>query len=284
MKNPNRFYRLHWQVRPPAIIVFLSDQLTAYLQDYNWSEQQHYVSELSEFAGKVVSARVNLFGEQSFGFGNYNFFNPKNKQLKFALPRLQTFTENICKYCNGTGKLGWRNDDAACLMCDGTGRALTETDWSKLNDLAASLELFFFLARRYCFLTGIPQQQNWLSIRAYLSHERHSCAISFELGEQAQRFVSRTDYLELAKANRAITLATNFLFSTKNDLRYDTRCCIENGRLFIDCPMRRFSVWSKAKDSKESECHNVDGPYNVVILLVGLCAFCDEAYSFFTKK
>lgn len=280
MKNPNGFYRLHWQARPPAIVVFLSDQLASYLDNYDWSQKDYTIDYLVDYTGKKISQGNNLFGEKNFGFGHNCWLDSKNKRLVFYLLRAAFYTEEICQFCEDGQRFG-----EVCFSCNGTGYA-TGWDGIKLNDLAATTTLFFYLTRKYRYLqeeagVSLPEQY-WVSVNTGLRKEL-SASIEFELGESAHRFVLAQHYLKLAGVNQAINQAHDF-FDNKKEYFNDTNCRISGGQLFIECPIMRFSTWSKSEGSKMSECHNVDGPLQVLLLLIGLCAFCDEAFSFFTKK
>jgi hypothetical protein len=280
MKNPNGFYRLHWQARPPAIVVFLSDQLTSYLDNYDWSLSDDTINYLADYTGKKISQGNNLFGEKNFGFGNNCWLDVKNRRLVFYLLRVAFYTDKICPFCEDGQKFG-----EICLSCNGIGYT-TGWDGSKLNDLAATIQLFLYFTRKYRYLkekadVSLPEQY-WVSVITGLSKEL-SASIEFELGELAHRFVLAQDDLDLVGVNRAIGQAHDF-FNNRKEYFDDTNCRIRGGQLFIECPIMRFSTWSKSEESKRSECHNVDGPLQVLLLLIGLCAFCDEAFSFFTKK
>lgn len=213
--------------------------------------------------------------ERCFGFsGNLKFVEKGNRGKRFAINMPLRKRGGSCSTCDGTKRyLGKK-----CFFCGGSGKSI-DLDFHAILEVAATLHLLFSLTAYSQIETKSDKPQLMMITTSILDRVSG-------FGPHAMISVALTKWLrsygtgDIPSVTKAMKKTYSQMFRPVEKYDTDIGAYCNEGDLHLTCPgnacgLDGNSTYNREDEGYEMVPHNVDGPFQQLILIAGLAALHD---------
>lgn len=283
-----RKYNLRWDSHNKAIVVELHSDCLGFVKKISKTALliQRYLT-IHKLNGLLDSFSGDLSGE-SFGF---NHALQKTRvfgdylEFRVQLPKIKNRTSLACVNCSGTGKSieNFRKGET-CLYCDGN-KVQHTYDWKSAYAITSSLSLLFFILDVEKETKAKEYQHALVSMSAQYGSQGSS--IDGFFGTDFMDYISSNPFelrnIILKNVAEAMNDAHAYMFlNSSSHAHGDVRIDFNSSSIGLTVPGDACGVNVGFYDRKPGKgcqitCHNVDTPFQSLIILSGLASLIGQA-------
>lgn len=282
---------------PPSLLLEINNELIEKIPDPDKLKEWPFVFSLSsqfekdfqtlpgeDFAGDL---RRNTFG---FKEVMKKVASPDLSITKFAieLPAKSESKKKKCMSCEGTGKEKFpidEKEDEKCRYCGGSGKQPIY-DWERAIAIVASLQVFFVLASIFSekieknsstrkqlmsFVLRISREN--MGLGTMLDAKMHSQFI-----EYLKAICQNQEHVAIEQATKSMQIVHKHIFGPQRDNYFINVYVDCPDFLVVNCDIQACGLYT-AREYFERKLvsHNVDTPFQQIILLSALATICQMA-------
>ena len=280
-ENMPCWYELSWREEIPAIVLKVHKDFTAAIEAIvSGKPDLPLLQMIKKLQTEFKFENFVLDFNGNFGFDNAFCRIGENDDLVeflVGLPVVEKYTDEICRYCEGTGEIKYL--ERKCSFCNGKGKNLI-LDWKPADAISASLTAFFWLAEfpRIKTTSKLPQL---LTVQTITMKQMGGGGLGGVYSPVLCQWLKSLGETQIPEVIRAMKTAYRRMYSLNRFSEYYFRAETDDGWLIIDCPGDRCSIYPSERFSGnggcEFSCHNVDNSIQQTTLISGLAALHDRA-------
>ena len=298
MDNEQFVYNLFFNAGPPpCLLLEISNELIEKIPDPEKLETSPLVFGLFAQFGKdfqtlpgksfTSDLRKNTFGFKEV-MKKITSADPFTTKFSIELPA-KTESDEKCISCEGTGKEKYyiaEKEGEKCYHCGGSGKQPI-FDWPRAIAIVASLQVFFVLAD--IFSAKMEENnstcQQLMSFALRISREKMGLGtilntkMHSQFLEYLKAICQGQEHIAIDQAIEAMQIVTKRIFGPLRDNYFLNAYISCPDFLIINCDIQACGLYTARELSGPTTLasHNVDTPFQQIILLSALATMCQIA-------